>query len=152
MDEERIAESFPSTNKDNTEEGPEHSEPFSPTALFVESCPVYMAMGMTYDEYWNGSAERTRAYREMNELRKRQDNHRMWLTGIYMTHAIKATVGNMLSPKSAKKLTYPEEPLPLTMAEKEQQEEREKQKKFIAMKESMLAYAQQHNNKMKEVE
>ena len=107
-----------------------------------------MAMGMTFDEYWNGSSERTRAYRESWELKRRQINQQMWMQGLYMVKAINATVGNMLSSKSAK-ISYPSEPFPLTDKEKEEQEERARKRKFEEMKQSMIAYASMHNEKMK---
>lgn len=109
-----------------------------------------MAMGMTFDEYWNGSSERTRAYRESWELKRRQINQQMWMQGLYMVKAINATVGNMLSDKSTK-ITYPEEPLPMSQQEREEQEERARRRKFEAMKQSMIAFSEQHNQKLKEV-
>lgn len=109
-----------------------------------------MAMGMTYDEYWNGSSERTRAYRESWELKRRQINQQMWMQGLYMVRALNATVGNMLSDKSTK-ITYPEEPFPMSQQEREEQEERAKRRKFEAMKQSMIAFSEQHNQKLKEV-
>lgn len=109
-----------------------------------------MAMGMGYDEYWNGSAERTRAYREAHKIKTRQVNQQLWLEGIYMSHAISATVGNMLSGKSAKKIEYLREPLPLTVAEQEEQQLRERKRSFERMKQSMMSYAEEHNRKMKE--
>lgn len=149
MDEERV-DSFSATDIVDTAEGPEQSEPFSPTKMFIQACPAFMAMGMSYDEYWHGSAERTRAYRDAFELRTQQSNQQMWLQGVYMIHALNATVGNMLSSKSTK-ITYPDEPLPLTKKDKLRQDEKARQKRFIAMKESMMRYAEQHNEKMKGV-
>ena len=68
-----------------------------------------------------------------------------------MVHAIEATVGNMLSGRSTKKMQYLDEPLPLTKKEKQAQEERARQKRFVAMKENMKQYAEQHNKNMKGV-
>lgn len=109
-----------------------------------------MAMGMTYDEYWNGSSERTRAYRESWDLKRRQINQQMWMQGQYMVRALNATVGNMLSGGSTK-ITYPEEPFPMSQQEREEQEERARRRKFEAMKQSMIAFSEQHNQKLKEV-
>ena len=72
------------------------------------------------------------------------------MQGLYMVHALNATVGNMLSSKSAK-LSYPSEPFPLTDKEKEEQEERARKRKFEEMKQSMIAFSEQHNQKLKEV-
>ena len=107
-------------------------------------------MGMSYDEYWNGSAERTRAYREAHKIKTRQINQQLWLEGVYMSHALSATVINRLSSQSAKKIEYPREPLPLTAAEQEEQHERERKRMVERMKQSMIAFAEEHNRKLKE--
>lgn len=150
MDEERVADSFSPLDTGNDEKGTERSAPFPISQLFIDQCPVYMAMGMSYDEYWNGSAERTRAYREAHKIKTRQLNQQLWLEGIYMSHAISATVGNMLSSKSAKKIEYLREPLPLTAAEQEEQQERERKRMVERMKQSMIVFAEEHNRKLKE--
>ncbi len=67
-----------------------------------------------------------------------------------MSHALSATVGNMLSSKSAKKIEYLREPLPLTAAEQEEQQERERKRMVERMKQSMIAFAEEHNRKLKE--
>jgi len=56
--------------------------------LLDKLCPDYMAMGMTYDEYWNGDAELPRFYREAHRLRRIQENHNAWLHGLYVYHAM----------------------------------------------------------------
>lgn len=148
MDEKRIADIFSSSEQDSEEEGREQSTAFSITQLFIDVCPRFIAMGMTYDEYWNGSAEITVAYRKAWEIKQRNKNQELWMQGLYVVHALNATVGNMLSSKSAK-LSYPSEPFPLTDKEKEEQEERARKRKFEEMKQSMIAYASMHNEKMK---
>lgn len=149
MDEERVADSFSPLNTGNDTKGLEESEPFSPTKLFNAQCPVFMSMGMSYDEYWNCSAERTRAYKEAYKIKRQQMNQQLWLGGMYVAHAIAATVGNMLSGKSAQKTEYPREPLPLSASDVEERKERERKRKFEMMKQSMHAYAEEHNKRMK---
>lgn len=150
MDEKRIADSFSPLDAGSEEKGLEGSEPFLFTRLLEQQCPVYMAMGMSYDEYWNGSADLTRSYLRAHRIRVKQTNQELWLAGLYMAHALSATVGNMLSGKSAKKIEYPREPLPLSAAEQKEQDERAQQIKVEQMKASMLAFVEQHNRKLKE--
>lgn len=55
----------------------------------------------------------------------------------------------MLSSKSAKKIEYLREPLPLTAAEQEEQQERERKRMVERMKQSMMAFAEEHNRKLR---
>lgn len=146
MGEKRIVDYFSPTDTGDEHEGLEQSKPFSITELFMQQCPVYIAMGMSYDEYWNGSSERTRAYREAHRIKTRQVNQELWLLGIYMTHALNASVGNMFSSKSTNRIRYPDEPLPLTRKEQQEQQERARLAKIEAMKRSMSAFAQMYNH------
>ena len=75
---------FPSPNE------PKKEEPVDYAKIFDTLCPDYMAMGMTYDEYWNGDADMPRFYREAHRLRKEQANFDAWLHGLYTYHALAA--------------------------------------------------------------
>ena len=77
--------------------------------------PLYLAMGMTYEQFWQGEPDLVKAYREADNIRRRRRNEEMWLEGIYMVEALHSTVGNMFS-KGAKH-QYPAEPFPITAAE-----------------------------------
>lgn len=51
-------------------------------------CPQYMAMGMTYEEYWDKECDMAPAFREAYRLRKEDENRAAWLQGMYVYEAI----------------------------------------------------------------
>ncbi len=72
------------------------------------ACPLYMAMGMTYEQFWEGEATMASAFRKADEIRRKRRNEELWLEGIYTAEALSATVGNMFS--KGEKHQYPSEP------------------------------------------
>ena len=89
-------------------------------------CPDYMAMGMTYDEYWYGDPWMTKAFRKAYELKQKNRNYGYWLQGLYIYQSLLS-----VSPvyhdfaKNPKPLPYPSEPYPLSKEEMESRNKRE---------------------------
>jgi hypothetical protein len=98
-----------------------------------------MAMGMTYEQFWDGDVWVAKAYRQADTIRRRRKNEELWLEGVYMAEALSATVGNMFS--KGNKHQYPSEPLPITIAEQEARREREEKAKMERMKAAFTAKA-----------
>ena len=113
--------------------------------IFNEACPYYMALGMSYEQFWYGEPEIVIAYRKAEELRKRRVNEELWLCGIYTAEALSATVGNMFSKGTKHK--YPSDPKPITMSEVKEREERERKRKQEEMKAKFMARALSVNAK-----
>lgn len=76
------------------------------TEIFETVCPEYMAMGMPYDEFWNGDPWAVRMYRKAYRRRREQHNENAWMNGVYMMNAIAAC----FSGKKKKNL-YPQKPI-----------------------------------------
>lgn len=100
---------------------------------------------MTYDDFWNGQSDMVIYYRKAHELRNQQKNQELWLQGMYVAHALNATVGNMFAKKSAKKATYPEEPFPISEQEIKERKEQKERMKMERMKASFMAKAMSIN-------
>lgn len=83
----------------------------SPTELFWEALPQYMAMGMPQEEFWTGEPRLAVSYREAWEIRRSNAMWAEWRSGIYHASAIAAAMS-----KDAK---YPERPLGLPETEAE---------------------------------
>ena len=96
-------------------------------------------MGMTFEQFWFDAPELARAYRKADVIRKRRVNEELWLNGMYTAEALASTVGNMFS-KGAKH-QYPSEPKPITMAEVEERQERERKAKMESIKARFTARA-----------
>ena len=87
---------------------------------------MYMSMGMTYEQFWDGETEMVRAYRNMYERKQRQENFNAWLIGRYVHDAFSVVYANAWNKNSTAK--YPERPYPLT--EKEDRERKEEEAKL----------------------
>lgn len=75
--------------------GSELVSPASPltfTEQFEAQCPFYLSIGMTYDEYWYGSADRVIYYRKAYKMKQKRNNDLAWLNGRYVYDALKAIV------------------------------------------------------------
>ena len=109
------------------------------TSIFEEVFPYYLAVGMTYEQFWYDPPELTVAYRRADEIRKRRVNEELWLAGIYTAEALASTVGNMFSKGS--KYQYPSEPKPITINEAKERQEREQRAKMEQIKARFTARA-----------
>lgn len=109
--------------------------PFSYSKVFEDVFPYYMAMGMSYEQFWNDNPKLAYYYRKAHEIKLQQSNEQMWLQGMYMAYAINSTVGNMFKKKSQKPNEYPSEPLPIT----QEQIEEKKRKEAIRKQEEIKA-------------
>lgn len=115
------------------------------TEIFEEVFPSYLAMGMTYDQFWLEDVALVKAYRRADDLRRKRENTILWLQGVYVAEALQATVGNMFS--KGQKHKYPEEPFPITAAEQEERREREQKARVERIKAAFTAKALKMNAK-----
>jgi hypothetical protein len=120
-------------------------EASSYTEAFERIFPYYLAIGMTYEQFWCDMPELVIFYRRADEIRKRRVNEELWLAGIYTGEALASTVGNMFSKS---KYEYPSEPKPITMAEIEERRERDRKAKAEAIKAKFMARALSINANM----
>ena len=122
------------------------SPPKTFTEYFEELFPSYLAMGMTWTQFWIDEPELAIAYRRAEAIRKRRKNEELWLQGVYVAEALNATVGNMFS--KGHKNQYPTEPFPLTADEQKERREREEKAKMERMKAAFIAKSLQMNTKL----
>ena len=108
--------------------------------------PAYLAMGMTYEQFWDGDPDLVKAYRTADRIRRRRRNEELWLEGIYMVEALSSTVGNMFAKGAQHK--YPEEPFPITQEEVREREEREQRARMERIKAAFTAKALAMNAKI----
>ena len=90
-------------------------------------CPKFMAMGVSYDEFWNGDYTRLKYYEEAYKQKLKDRNTELWLQGVYVYEAVSVALYNLNRKKGAPSERYSKEPhriFPLT--KKEQEEENKK--------------------------
>lgn len=86
---------------------------------------------MTPDEYWHGSPELTKAYREAYKIRKEERNWELWMQGLYFYHALNVALSNAFDKNS--KAEYMSEPIKIfPPTEEEIQEQQEKEAEELA--------------------
>ena len=100
------------------------------------ACPQYLAMGMSFEQYWDEPPILAVAYRDAYKLKREVENEQAWLQGIYFYDAIAVCLANAFSKRGAKKQNYLEKPIdifPLTDSEKKirEQEEMKKMQKAL---------------------
>lgn len=86
------------------------------------------------------------AFRRADEIRRRRTNQELWLSGIYVREALASTVGNMFAKGS--KHEYPSEPMPITLSEQKERQERIQKAKMEKIKASFMARALSVNANM----
>jgi hypothetical protein len=116
------------------------------TEYFEDLCPIYLAMGMTWAQFWLDEPVLAKAYRRADMIRRRRKNEELWLQGIYVAEALSATVGNMFA--KGQKHPYPAEPLPLTADEQQERREREEKARMERMKAAFIAKSLQVNTRL----
>lgn len=82
--------------------------------IFDKAFPHYLAMGMTYSEFYKEDHTLAIAYRKAYELKRKRDNEDMWLQGAYVYEAI-SRVSPLLIPfnKHPKPEPYLDKPYPI---------------------------------------
>lgn len=110
-----------------------------------------MAIGMSYDEYWNGDCTLTRVYQQIHEIRKKEQNHYLWLQGMYIYDALLrvAPILQAFAKKGTKPEPYPEEPYALSVQEIREREENKAKKQYAKMQAKMRSIMQSINKSFK---
>lgn len=113
---------------------------------------MYLAMGMSYELYWDGDPQAVRAYREADRIRQQRANETAWLQGAYVYDAI-GRLASVLNGfvKHPKAKPYPEKPYDILGQEKkEPQTQAEAEKKVADSRDYFMAMVQSWNKQMSE--
>lgn len=111
----------------------EPSKPITLNEFFMAMFPKYMALGMTYDEFWEGPAWLVRSYREAAELKRAQRNWEMWMQAAYIYDTLLrvSPVFRSFGKGEVKPADFMEAPYPLTEKEAREREEARERKNFF---------------------
>ena len=92
--------------------------------------PYYLAIGMTYDQFWNQDVELVRFYRKAAKIKLDLRNQDLWLQGAYVYEAILDSAPVLrfsFSKKPPKPILYLEQPFELRTGQRKMAESGEKQ-------------------------
>jgi len=101
------------------------SSKVSYTEQFYEHFPFYLAIGMTYDQYWNDDCQLVKFYRKAHKLKNEQKNQELWLQGMYIYEALcnVSPVLHAFAKRGTRPFPYPEKPYSLTKEGNKQEKE-----------------------------
>lgn len=107
---------------------------------------MYLAMGMTVQEFYDEDCLLVKYYREAFEIKKQQKNFELWLQGMYVYEAL-CDVSPIIRAfsKADKPLEYSKEPYALTKAEMKERENQKAQIEMNKMKAKVAAWAAKVN-------
>ena len=126
-----------------TESEPSDAKPPSYDSLaelFNAICPEYMAMGMSYDEFWHKNTICHKAYRKAHMIRLKNAEWERWRQGMYFYDALikVSPILRAFAKGNVKPEEYPQEPYPITQQEADEREEareKERYERYIAQME-----------------
>ena len=121
-------------------EGESHNPetPVSCRSIFDKAFPAYLALGMSYDEFFRKDHTLVVAYREAEKIKVRKQNNDMWLQGLYVYEAVARLTPLMNAFASNPKAEpYLKKPFPLYGDSEEDIDEEQK-----AVADKGLAYMQ----------
>lgn len=116
---------------------------------FHEQFPYYLAIGMTYELYWEGDPQLAREYRKADKLRRQRTNEDQWLQGMYIYNALccVAPIFRDFAKKGTKAHPYPDTPYALEKKQKEIQEENKERKNAEAGKRYLEGFMAKFNQR-----
>lgn len=111
---------------------------YSCRRIIEDAFPMYLAMGMSYDEYYKKDHTLVLAYRKAEELKREKENNSMWLQGAYVYEAIRRVAPLLIAFNShPQEIPYLDKPFELIS--KENKEEKGS-KEAKAVEDKGLAY------------
>ncbi|MCM1223009.1 MAG: hypothetical protein NC548_52015 [Lachnospiraceae bacterium] len=115
---------------------------------FEELCGQYMALGMSYDDYWDGDPTMVKYYRAAEEYKQERENYLAWLHGLYFYTAL-IDVAPIFNPMSKKKRPkeYMDAPIPMSDRTAKQTKDKENRQKMANGKNIMQIMAKGFNAK-----
>ena len=146
MDSELVSSSLSATEGSGQASSPPS---FTYTEKFYESFPYYLAIGMSYEQYWDGDCTLVKYYRKAEELRNEKRNQELWLQGMYVYEAIcdVAPILHAFAKKGTKPAPYSAKPYAITEKQIKQDAEEKQRKLADKGKKFMEAMAASVNKK-----
>lgn len=97
------------------------------TEVFEKMCPYYMAIGMTYDQYWRDDVTMPIMFRKAYKIKQEEIKWQIWEEGVYTYEALckVSPVLHAFAKNGTKPLPFSSEPYGIQKI-REEREEKEK--------------------------
>lgn len=104
-----------------------------------DACPYFMAIGVSYDDFWYNDPDIAKQMLKAHEIRQKMDNEKFWLRGYYEYIALCSVspILHAFAKKGTKPLPYPSEPLALTQSDIDERNEKIRQNHLRTLKERL---------------
>ena len=101
------------------------------TETFEKMCPYYMAIGMTYDQYWRDDVTMPIMFRKAYRIKQEEKKWQIWEEGVYTYEALckVSPVLHAFAKNGTKPLPFSSEPHGIKEFQQEREEEKEKENK-----------------------
>lgn len=124
---------------------------FSYADYFDTMCPQYMAMGLSYEDFWYGDPEKAKFVREAFVFLQEVRNREMWMMGRYVYDAIFANAPVLRAFSSASSpASYTSEPYPITSRALKEYKDRREHEEQMRTQEEAMAQIEAVNRLMRE--
>lgn len=111
---------------------------------FHEAFPMYLAIGMTYEQFWEQESWLVKSFRKANQIRLDEINYSAWLHGVYVLNALQTGIPVVLNGIAKERIQLPDFPnKPIDFTEKSKAEQEKKQMEL--QRAHMQAIAEQFN-------
>ena len=104
------------------------------TQIFEKMCPYYMAIGMTYDQYWRDDVTMPIMFKKAYKIKQEEIKWQIWEEGVYTYEALckVSPVLHAFAKNGTKPLPFSSEPYGIDKIRQEKEErEKKKQEKII---------------------
>lgn len=98
-------------------------EPKTASEVFREAYTYYLAMGMSWDLYWEGHSWLVKNYREAHKIKEREINRNAWMNGLYVMQALQSGIPVVLTGMLKNSIDLPKYPSSPIEFEKKTEEE-----------------------------
>lgn len=125
---------------------------FAYTGKFYEVFPYYLAIGMSYEQFWEQDCDLVKYYRRAAQIKQDLQNQGAWLQGAYFYEALinAAPVLRAFTKKGTKPTPYRESPYELFTRQDKKQQKQLQEKHDDQAKAYMEAFMVSVNKKFQE--
>lgn len=122
---------------------PDPDQQINYSQVFAKAFPYYLAIGMTYDLFYNQDATIVCAYREADKMLRHRKNEELWLQGYYFYNAIcsASPLLNAFAEKGTHAKPYLTQPIAVTVEDQQARQAKEDEEKYKLIKAKLQAFA-----------
>ena len=105
---------------------------------FWDAFPMYLAIGMTYEEYWEKDPRLVISYRKAQKHKLEEINYSAWLNGVYVMRALQSGIPVILNGIVKEVISlpnFPDKPIDFSEDREKKQEEQQMQLQIARMQE-----------------